>query len=917
MAGRNGSKIPQSGKKNPAGGRGDVNTPTAAGNKALRERAESMAQQEQDRANDPSEIQWPAPAQQALHELRVHQIELELQNEELRLTQHELDRQRARYFDLYDLAPVGYCTVDATGLILEANLTAANLLGVVARSALVRKPLSRFIEKTDQDTYYRARKELLATGQAQSLKLRLLTGAGKPFLGRLMATVAPSDGAGVIRILLADISERESIELALHQSEVQLDCILESTSDGILAIDREGKVIRFNKRFQELWQIPQPLLERREDEALLNYVLNQLAQPQEFSALVQALYGSVTELTDNIRFKDGRIFERFTAPLVLDGVAIGRVWSFRDITEREKTQEALRISEKRHRLMANLANDVIWTLSPLGMQTYVSPSVEAVRGFSAAEVMQHSLEQTLTPASQAVAQAYFAQLHADIQAGRAPQNFKGELEYLCKNGSTLWTEVMATPILDSHGVLAEVLGVSRDISERKRAEELVRELAYYDPLTGLANRMLLKDRLTQSMLSGERSGNYGALIFLDMDNFKPLNDLHGHGAGDLLLAEVARRLKSCVRQIDTVARFGGDEFVVLLEDLTSDKEQARGQADLVAGKIRSLLANPYLLDIGPGNFGVPQTIEHKCTSSIGVALFLGQENSDDDILKWADLAMYKAKEAGRNTVCFCDEQIWNENTTRQILEEDLRDAVLTNQVCVYFQAQFDRQNQVIGADALVRWQHPSRGWVSPREFIPKAEKTGLILPMGLWVLESACVQLALWAKRVGTADLTVTVNVSGRQLAQRDFVEQVLETLKRTGANPHRLKLEMKESVLLADLEGVVAKMNALKHKGIGFSLDDFGKGLTSLSDLNRLPLDQLKIDQDFVRRMLVDPDDAAVAKMVVALAHSMEVAVIAEGVETEAQRDFLAGLGCYKYQGYLFSPALPAHEFEALVVQT
>ena len=913
MASRNGSEKPQSGKPHP--GRAGVKTTHTTNDDALRRRAQAIARQEQGGASDPTERLWPEAAQHALYELRVHQIELEMQNEELRRTQLELDSQRARYFDLYDLAPVGYLTVSAKGLILEANLTAANLLGV-HRSALVQKPLSRFIEKADQDTYYRVRKQLLETRQAQSAKLQMVTGAGTPFLARLMATVAPSEGADVMRVLLADISERKRIEQALHQSEVQLDCILESTSDGILAIDRDGRVMRFNKRFQQLWQIPQSLLDRRDDQTLLNYVLDQLAQPEEFAALVQALYGSVTECTDKIRFKDGRVFERFTAPLVLDGSSIGRVWSFRDITEREQTEVALRISEKRHRLMANLANDVIWTLSPQGVLTYVSPSVEAVRGFSAAEVMQHSLEQTLTPASQAVSEAYFAQLHADIQAGHVPQNFKGELEYRCKNGSTLWTEVLASPILDAQGHVSEVLGVSRDISERKRSEELIRELAYYDPLTGLANRMLLRDRLTQSMLSGERSGNYGALLFLDLDNFKPLNDQHGHGAGDLLLAEVARRLKSCVRQIDTVARFGGDEFVVLLDDLTLDKDQAHSQADLVAGKIRSLLANTYVLNIGPGDFGVPQIIEHRCTASIGVAVFLGQKNSDEDILKWADLAMYTAKNAGRNTVCFCDAQMWDENTTRQILEEDLRDAVLAQQVCVYFQAQFDRQNQIIGADALLRWQHPSRGWVSPREFIPKAEKTGLILPMGLWVLESACVQLALWAQRAGTADLTVTVNVSGRQLAQHDFVAQVLETLKRTGANPHRLKLEMKESVLLADVEGVIAKMKALKEQGIGFSLDHFGKGFTSLSDLNRLPLDQLKIDQDFVRDILIDPDDAAVAKMVVALADSMEVTVIAEGVETEAQRDFLAGLGCYKYQGYLFSPALPVHEFEALVAR-
>ncbi len=904
------------GAANPSsGGGGALNTTNPPSDEALRRRAEAIARQEQAGANDQTERLWPAAAQQALYELRVHQIELEMQNEELRRTQVELDHQRARYCDLYDLAPVGYCTISAKGLILEANLTAANLLGVT-RGELIKQPLSRFIEKRDQDNYYLARKQLLETRQAQTAKLKMVTGAGTSFLARLMATVARRDGVDEMRILLADISERQVIERALHQSEVELDCILESTSDGILAIDRDGKVMRFNKRFSELWRIPQSLLEHRDDQVLLNYVLDQLAQPEEFSVLVQALYGSVTELTDKIRFKDGRVFERLTAPLVLDGMVIGRVWSFRDISEREKTEEALRISEKRHRLMANLANDVIWTMSPQGVVTYVSPSVEAVRGFTPAEAMQQSIEETLTPASQALSLGYFTQLHADIQAGHVPQNFKGELEYLCKNGSTLWTEVMASPILDAQGLVIEVLGVSRDISERKRAEELVRELAYYDPLTGLANRMLLRDRLTQSMMSGERSGNYGALLFLDLDNFKPLNDQHGHGAGDLLLAEVAKRLKSCVRQIDTVARFGGDEFVVLLDDLTSDKEQAHSQADLVAGKIRSLLAHPFELHILSGDFGAPQTIEHKCTASIGVALFLGQEYTGEEVLKWADLAMYHAKDAGRNAVCFCDAQMWNENTTRLILEEDLRDAVLKKELCVYFQAQFDRQNRIIGADALLRWLHPTRGWVSPREFIPKAERTGLILPMGLWVLESACVQLALWAKRVETAELTVTVNVSGRQLAQRDFVDQVMATLDRTGASPHRLKLEMKESVLLADVEGVIAKMDALKEKGVGFSLDDFGKGFTSLSDLNRLPLDQLKIDQDFVRDILIDPDDAALAKMVLALADSMEVAVIAEGVETAAQRDFLAGLGCHKYQGYLLSPALPAHEFEVLVAR-
>ena len=907
-----GSSMPPEWRIHPVGG---LSTTTPTSNEALRRRAEAVAQHEKAGAADQTELLWPAAAQQALYELRVHQIELEMQNEELRRIQLELDSQRARYFDLYDLAPVGYLTVSAKGLILEANLTAANLLGV-PRSVLVKQPLSRFIEKTDQNTYYLARKQLLETRQAQSSKLQMVTGAGTPFFARLMATVAQADGADVMRVLLADISERKRIEKTLADTQAELKAAQHMAHLGNWHWDIATDQRTWSEEIFRVFGVPA-------GRALANSLeMQKYFTAQSWAKLDTAAHqcrtdGQPYQCDAELVRGDGShrwvvVFGEAVRDLAGNIAALHG--TLQDITERKQIEEALRVSEERHRLIAEHVNDVIWTLSPQGKLTFVSPSVEKVRGFTSAQAMQQTMEETLSPASTAIAKAHFTQVLKDVQAGRVPQNLRGELEFRCKNGSTLWTEVMTTAVLDEHGALIELLGVSRDISERKQAEELVRKLAYYDPLTSLANRMLLKDRLVQSMMSGERSGNYGALLFLDLDNFKPLNDQHGHDVGDMLLAEVAKRLKSCVRQIDTVARFGGDEFVVLLEDLTSDKEHAHGQADLVAGKIRTLLAKPYVFNIASGNFGVSQTIEHKCTASIGVALFLGQKNSDDDILKWADLAMYNAKDAGRNTVCFCDAQMWSENTTRQVLEEDLRDAVLKKQICVYFQAQFDRHNQVIGADALLRWQHPSRGWVSPREFIPKAERTGLILPMGLWVLESACVQLVRWSKRVETTHLTVTVNVSGRQLVQRDFVEQVMATLERTGANPHRLKIEMKESVLLADVEGVVAKMKALKDSGVGFSLDDFGKGLTSLSDLNRLPLDQLKIDQDFVRDILVDPDDAAVAKMVLALADSLEVAVIAEGVETQAQRDFLAGLGCHKYQRYLFSPALPAHEFEALV---
>ena len=359
-----------------------------------------------------------------------------------------------------------------------------------------------------------------------------------------------------------------------------------------------------------------------------------------------------------------------------------------------------------------------------------------------------------------------------------------------------------------------------------------------------------------------------------------------------------------MRESDTVARLGGDEFVVLLEDLGVDALQAASQAAVVAEKVSLQLSRYYELGYWA----------HNCTSSMGIALFGEQAEEVDDILIRADLAMYKAKDGGRNTLCFFDPEMQIEVTNRVALEKDLHEAILQKQFCVFYQTQVDGGNRIVGAEALLRWQHPTRGWVSPSEFIPKAEITGLILPLGQWMLEAACTQLALWAAHPLTAELTLAVNVSARQFHDDDFVEQVLETLRRTGAKAHLLKLELTESLLVAKVEDLIGKMHALKARGVQFSLDDFGTGYSSLSYLKRLPLDQLKIDQSFVRDILIDPDDAAIAKLVISLADSLGLAVIAEGVETQAQRDALAGIGCHNYQGYLFSRPLPAAEFDALL---
>ena len=439
------------------------------------------------------------------------------------------------------------------------------------------------------------------------------------------------------------------------------------------------------------------------------------------------------------------------------------------------------------------------------------------------------------------------------------------------------------------------------VARLEAAGDEIRNLAFYDALTRLPNRRLLFDRLQQAMAASARSGRSGALLFIDLDNFKALNDTRGHDKGDLLLQKVALRLSTCIREGDTVARLGGDEFVVMLENLSVDAEDAATQSKIVGEKILATLNHRYHLD---GQ-------EYHSTPSVGVTIFNGQVNSVDQLLQRADMAMYQAKAGGRNTLRFFDPDMQAMINARVALENDLHRAVQDSQFILYYQPQVDDDGLLLGAEALLRWQHPLRGLVSPAEFIPLAEETGLIVALGHWVLQTACAQLVAWASLSTTSQLTLAVNVSACQFRQPNFVEQVLSLLEQSGAKPARLKLELTESLLLDDVEDTIAKITTLKANGVGFSLDDFGTGYSSLAYLKRLPLDQLKIDRSFVRDVLTDSNDAAIAKTIVALAHSLGLGVIAEGVESQAQREFLSNVGCRCYQGYFFGRPMPIHEFD------
>ncbi|PKH02264.1 GGDEF-domain containing protein [Psychromonas sp. MB-3u-54] len=437
----------------------------------------------------------------------------------------------------------------------------------------------------------------------------------------------------------------------------------------------------------------------------------------------------------------------------------------------------------------------------------------------------------------------------------------------------------------------------------KRAEEL-NDLAYYDTLTGLPNRRILIDRLHHALASNVRQGCESVVMFIDLDHFKDINDTLGHEVGDLLLIQIAQRLASCLRKGDTVARLGGDEFVLILEDLHEKTIEAAAKANTIADKIFTALNKPYQLAM------------HQCYSgvSIGAAFFGHEGKTAEDLLKQADIAMYQAKQAGGNTMRFFSQQMQDIINVRTTLENELRIAVEKSQFHLYYQIQMDSANRAWGAEALIRWMHPERGLVSPATFIPLAEETRLILPIGKWVIETACAQIKVWQKESRTRDLTLAVNVSAKQFRQTDFVDQVQSAVRQHAIPANLLKLELTESLFQEDIKATISSMNALNNIGVHFSLDDFGTGYSSLQYIKQLPLDQIKIDQSFVRDIAIDSNSRAIVKAIIAMANIMNIDIIAEGVETEEQRQLLLGKGCTFFQGYLFSKPIPIDQFEASI---
>ncbi|MBJ7312673.1 putative bifunctional diguanylate cyclase/phosphodiesterase [Rugamonas sp. CCM 8940] len=570
----------------------------------------------------------------------------------------------------------------------------------------------------------------------------------------------------------------------------------------------------------------------------------------------------------------------------------GAIVAHRDITERRQSEANLRIAA-----IAFESPEGMMVTDAGGRILQVNQAFCQITGYSRDEIIGQSPKVLNSGRHDA---AFYG---AMWQAIRRQGSWEGEIWNRRKNGEVYPERLNITAVKDRDGSVTNYVASLTDITLSKAASDEIKNLAFYDPLTRLPNRRLLLDRLRQVLASTAATGKYSALMFLDLDNFKTLNDTLGHNIGDQLLQQVAQRLHDCLRHGDTVARLGGDEFVVLAEGMSDHAIGAAAHTETLGNKVLASLTQPYQLGA--------HTV--RSTPSIGATLFHNHEQAPDELLMQADIAMYQAKKAGRNALRFFDQQMQDAISARAALENELRGAFEQQQFELYYQIQVDSEQRPTGAEALLRWIQPDGSFISPAKFIPLAEETGMILPIGKWVIEQACAQLQLWSQDERTSRLSLAVNVSARQFRQADFGAQVYAAVQRHAINPALLKLELTEGILLENIGDTVASMTELKAIGVRFSLDDFGTGYSSLQYLKQLPLDQLKIDQSFVRDLASDNSAQAIVRTITAMAHSLNLDVIAEGVESDDQRQQLAHVGCLHYQGYLFGRPLPLAQFETL----
>ncbi|KTD25735.1 regulatory protein (GGDEF and EAL domains) [Legionella lansingensis] len=681
-----------------------------------------------------------------------------------------------------------------------------------------------------------------------------------------------------IKIKTSEILEKN---IELEKSLSLLRATLESTADGIMMVNGKGQVVDWNQKFVEMWRIPSYMLEVGTESISFDYILEQLSNPAAVIADVQYLYENPEwegELP-LLHFKDGRVFERYTQPQRVGSEIVGRVYSFRDVTQKLMANDELRIRERAIEASTHgvAIIDITRAVQPI---IYVNRAFERITGYSERQTIGQNISLII---GSKIDQVNQKRLNLAIREEREETV---ELESYRRNGEMYWSELSVAPVSDSFGKIKHFVCIINDITQRREMEKQLVRQATHDSLTELPNRVLLMDRVEQAILQAKKKNTLLGFMFLDLDRFKMTNDTLGHSIGDKLLQAVSNRLLIATNDFDTVARLGGDEFVILLPDLSTES-----QAEQMAQEILFLLEKPFQID------------QHslKITGSIGISYYPKDGLDYETLMKSADLSMYHAKDSGRNNYRVFEQEMNRRVINHMQLDNALRDAMKNNEFYLVYQPLIHlKKHRVVGFEALLRWNSHLLGQVSPVDFIGMAEENGLIIDIGKWVLEQACIQTLNWHKQ-GYKDLTIAVNISGRQFRQSQLPEVIRAVLKETRLSAKYLELELTESLLVDDIEHAVETMYQLKDMGVKLVIDDFGTGYSSLSYLKQFPVDKLKIDRSFISELVNQENDAAIARAIINLGHSLNLEVLAEGVETELQKEFMIQHGCDYAQGYYF----------------
>ena len=800
--------------------------------------------------------------------------------------QQALRREGEKSAELLRNASDGIHIMDGEGNLVEVSDSFCTMLGY-PRDELIGKNITLWDAQWSDSEVMRVLTECFELGQGSHRTYETLHKRrdGSTFPVEITTHVFALEGKLLLYSSSRDITERKRHEQQLVQSEQRLQEILNVSPIAVRIASHRGRRVEFcNQAYINLIRNSRPVGDDPR---------NYYAHSRDYDEILAELAQGSVVINRQIELRiPGNVTIWALAsymPIQYQDEPAVLGW-FYDITEIKKSEAEIRIAatafESQEGMLITDADANILR---------VNSAFTEITGYTAAEAIGKNPRMLSSGYQDS---DFYTEMWRILEDSGA---WEGEIWNRRKNGEIYPERLAITVVRDQHGNVTNYVASMSDITQYKRSEEEIQRLAYYDHLTGLPNRRMLMDRLGHALSYTSRGHRQGALLFIDLDNFKILNDTLGHALGDMLLQQVSQRLASCVREGDTVARFGGDEFVVMLDDLSEEPFEASEQAKVIGEKIVATLAFPYQL----------ATHEFTCTPSLGITLFHGRDQNVDELLKQADIAMYQAKNAGRNTLRFFDNQMQQSINARASLETELRNAMERDQFRLYYQIQRTSEGSTFGVEALIRWHHPERGPISPAQFIPVAEETGLILPIGAWVIETACAQLKAWAHDRRTNSLVLAVNVSAKQFHQASFASQVKKAIEDHAVNPSLLKLELTESMLLENVEDTIAIMHDLNEIGVQLALDDFGTGYSSLQYLKRLPLDQLKIDQSFVRDIAFDSNDLAIVHTIIAMAHSLYLDVIAEGVETEEQCRLLLDSGCTHYQGYLFGKPMPIEAFE------